>query len=74
MLSYFFLILGAVIMVFPFFWMILSSLKTAAEVNTSPPTFWPNSPTWENYLYAFQEAPFGRYFLNSIVVTLVRVC
>ncbi len=70
---YFFLILGAIIMVFPFFWMILSSLKTAAEVNTSPPTFLPARPTFENYLYAFQEAPFGRYFLNSLIVTVVTV-
>ena len=66
---YVLLIIGAVIMVFPFFWMILSSLKTAAEVNTSPPTFLPSSPTWENYVFAFRTAPFGRYFLNSVIVT-----
>ena len=39
--AYLVLILGALIMVLPFFWMIISSLKTAAEVNTTPPTFWP---------------------------------
>ena len=38
--AYLVLILGALIMVLPFFWMIISSLKTAAEVNTTPPTFW----------------------------------
>ena len=37
--AYLVLILGALIMVLPFFWMIISSLKTAAEVNTTPPTF-----------------------------------
>ena len=40
--AYLVLILGALIMVLPFFWMIISSLKTAAEVNTTPPTFWPS--------------------------------
>ena len=51
---YLLLAVGAVIMVFPFVWMILSSLKTAAEVNTTPPTFFPGSPTFENYRYAFE--------------------
>ena len=38
------LAIGALVMVFPFFWMLLSSVKTAAEVNTMPPTFWPADP------------------------------
>ncbi|MEA5050560.1 MAG: carbohydrate ABC transporter permease [Oscillospiraceae bacterium] len=65
--------IGALVMIFPFFWMILSSLKTAAEVNTTPPTFWPSSPTLENYLFAFKTAPFARYFLNSLIVTIACV-
>lgn len=64
---------GAFIMVFPFIWMLLSSLKTSAEVNTSPPTFFPASPTWENYVYAFREAPFLLYFRNSVIVTVACV-
>lgn len=70
---YLLLAVGAVIMVFPFVWMILSSLKTAAEVNTTPPTFFPGSPTFENYRYAFEKAPFLTYFLNSVVVTVACV-
>lgn len=70
---YLLLAVGAVIMVFPFVWMILSSLKTAAEVNTTPPTFFPGSPTFENYRYAFEKAPFLTYFLNSVAVTVACV-
>ncbi len=67
---YLILAVGAIIMVFPFFWMLISSLKTATEVNTTPPTFWPAQATLENYSYAFQKAPFARYFLNSLIVTV----
>jgi multiple sugar transport system permease protein len=67
------LAIGAVTMLFPFFWMIVSSLKTAAEVNTSPPTFWPANPTLGNYVYAFSKAPFAQYFLNSVIVTIACV-
>lgn len=72
-LIYALLIFGAAIMVFPFVWMILSSMKTAVEVNTTPPTFFPAHPTFENYVYAFQKAPFLRYFANSVIVTVACV-
>lgn len=71
--QYTLLILGALVMVFPFFWMMISSLKTAAEVNTTPPTFWPANATFENYVYVFTKAPFARYFLNSVIVTIACV-
>lgn len=64
---------GAFIMIFPFIWMLLSSLKTAAEVNTTPPTFLPANPTLDNYAYAFEKAPFLTYFKNSVIVTLACV-
>ncbi len=72
-LVYAVLIIGALIMVLPFFWMLISSLKTAAEVNTTPPTFWPEKPVFENYVYAFSKAPFLTYFRNSLVVTVCCV-
>ena len=72
-LVYLILALGAFIMVFPFIWMILSSLKTASEVNTTPPTFFPKSPTWDNYRYALEKAPFLIYFRNSVIVTVACV-
>jgi multiple sugar transport system permease protein len=67
------LIIGSVIMVFPFYWMILSSLKSPAEVNTTPPTWIPTTFNFRNFVYAFQTAPFARYFLNSIIVTAAVV-
>ncbi|MCL2008086.1 MAG: carbohydrate ABC transporter permease [Treponema sp.] len=67
---YFSLVIGSILVIFPFFWMIISSLKTAVEVNSTPPTLFPEVLTFENYIYAFRTAPFGRYFLNSLFVTL----
>ena len=67
------LAIGALIMVFPFIWMILSSLKTAAEVNSIPPTFFPANATFENYAYALEKAPFLTYFKNSVIVTIACV-
>ena len=70
---YLILAVGAAIMVLPFIWMLLSSFKTAAEVNTTPPTVLPANPTFENYRYAFEKAPFAQYFLNSVIVTVTCV-
>lgn len=67
------LIIGSTIMIFPFYWMFISAFKTAAEVNTTPPTWLPSRITFENFVYAFRTAPFARYFVNSIVVTLIVV-
>ncbi|MDR1795750.1 MAG: carbohydrate ABC transporter permease [Erysipelotrichaceae bacterium] len=66
---YLLLSLGAITMVFPYVWMILSSFKTPAEVATTPPTWWPSSFAFTNFVYAFHTAPFGQYFINSLIVT-----
>lgn len=67
------LLLGSLVMVFPFYWMFLSAFKTPAEVNTTPPTWLPSVLSFDNFVYAFQAAPFARYFLNSITVTAAVV-
>lgn len=67
------LVIGSIIMIFPFYWMFISAFKTAAEVNTTPPTWLPSRITFENFVYAFNTAPFFRYFINSVVVTLAVV-
>ena len=73
-LLYLLLILGALIMVFPFYWMIASSFKTAAEMNLFPPRMAPsNWFNFDNYVTAWHTAPFGTYFLNSIVVCFCSV-
>ncbi|MCR5769923.1 MAG: carbohydrate ABC transporter permease [Butyrivibrio sp.] len=64
------LILGAIITVMPFVWMILSSLKTASEITAIPPTFFPKDPQWSNYQEAWSRAPFLRYFVNTIIVAV----
>ena len=73
-LLYLLLILGALIMVFPFYWMISSSFKTRIEVNSFPPEFFPSNPfNIDNYRIAFKQAPFARYFLNSVIVCACSV-
>lgn len=73
-LLYLLLVLGALIMVFPFYWMISSSFKTRIEVSTFPPQFFPGNPfNIDNYRIAFKQAPFARYFLNSIIVCACSV-
>ncbi|MGI8948733.1 MAG: carbohydrate ABC transporter permease [Ornithinimicrobium sp.] len=64
---------GAAVMLFPFAWMVLSSLKTFQEVSLSPPTLLPADPQWSNYVEAWTAPPsgFGRYFLNSLVVAVL---
>ncbi len=63
--------IGAFIMLIPFIWMIVTSLKPMNEVTVFPPKWiwWPIH--WHNYVDAWRTAPFGRYFFNSIVVAVV---
>ena len=64
------LILGAVVMVMPFVWMLSTSLKNQNEVFSYPPQWIPSTLVWENYVRAWQSAPFARYFVNSIIVAV----
>ena len=71
--SHAFLLIGAVATVFPFYWMLVTSLKTNVEATASPPTFWPQALQWGNYASALASAPFGRYFLNTLLVATCQV-
>ena len=65
------LIIGAIIMMFPFYWMITGAFKDSLEVNLIPPTIIPNNPfNMENFIYAFKTAPFAIYFKNSILALI----
>ncbi len=66
--TYLFLFILAVIMVFPFYWMLISSLKSLDEYYLTTPTFWPKELHFENYMDAWQSAAFGRYMVNTIIV------
>jgi multiple sugar transport system permease protein len=64
------LILGSVIMLLPFAWMLSTSLKEAAEVFTYPPTWIPKKFAWSNFKEALTSLPFGRFYLNSFIVAI----
>ncbi len=69
---YFGLTVWALIVLFPFYWMILTSIKSYGAYNAeSVPKFFTLTPTFENYVYAFTEVPLAKYFLNTLIYTLV---
>ncbi|MBO4839229.1 MAG: carbohydrate ABC transporter permease [Lachnospiraceae bacterium] len=69
--TYIFLAFWAVMVLFPFYWMILTSLKSTSAYNSEfVPKFFTMSPTLENYAEAFTAVPLGRYFLNTLIFTL----
>ena len=70
-LRYLFLSLVAVAVLFPFYWMIISSLKSYTEYKLSIPTFWPKEVLWGNYSEAFTAGNLGRYFGNTVIVGLI---
>lgn len=68
---YILLALWAIIVLFPFYWMILTSFKTSAEYNAEIiPKFYTVSPTLQNYYDAFTEVSLGKYFINTIIFTV----
>ena len=69
--TYLFLIVMAIIVLFPFYWMIISSLKSEAEYRMTIPTFFPQTIMWGNYAEAFTAANLGRLFLNTAYVGIV---
>ncbi|WP_195468415.1 carbohydrate ABC transporter permease [Clostridium sp. D43t1_170807_H7] len=72
-IKYFLLVVFALITLFPFYWMIASSLKSGFEVIQTPPTMVPDKFMWSNFSKALSMAPFGRYFINTIVVTALSI-
>jgi len=64
------LALGAILMVLPMLWMLSTSFKPPAEIPIWPPHLLPKAPTLENFTGIFQVAPFGRFFLNSVGMSL----
>lgn len=71
--KYFILVIFAIITLFPFYWMVASSLKSGFEVIQTPPTMVPNKFLWGNYKVAIEMAPFARYFINTIIVTALSI-
>ncbi len=73
--TYLILIAGAVFILLPFVWMLLTSIKPGNEVLLMPPKWFPSKIQWENYVKAFSSVPFATYFRNSVIVTVcITVC
>lgn len=72
-LIYAFLIIGSLIMVFPFIWMILTAVKTNAEVLQVPPTILPEKWDFASFTKVLDLLPFGRLYLNTGMMILLRV-
>ena len=66
--TYIIIVALAIIIIFPFYWMIITSLKQNEEINSTVQTFFPNIVMWTNYIYVFQTFDFGTYMINTIVV------
>jgi multiple sugar transport system permease protein len=67
---YILLILFGISMIFPFLWMVSTSLKEPGEVFTYPPKWIPDPVVFENYPKAWRAVPFGRGYINSTVVAI----
>ena len=70
-LIYAFLICVAIFVLFPFYWMLISSVKSLDEYRLNVPTMWPRSMLFSNYKTAFESASLGRLFLNTAYVGIV---
>ena len=67
------LIPASVVMLFPFYWLIITSLETNSEALHFPPVLWPDALRFANYGDALASAPFTRFFVNSGVVAVLTV-
>lgn len=68
--GYLAVVAGAILMLIPLFWMLSTSLKPLSEVFNLPIQWIPRPPHWEVYGEAWSRFPFGRYFVNSLLVTV----
>ncbi|MEN6633507.1 MAG: carbohydrate ABC transporter permease, partial [Candidatus Polarisedimenticolia bacterium] len=64
------LVLGAVVVAFPLFWMVSASLMPAGEANTYPPRLLPSQPTLQHYRALFERLDLGRCLLNSAAIAV----
>ncbi len=61
----------ALLISIPIFWLVSGALKVNSEILTANPTLWPKEPTLNNFVRAVTERPFGSYFINSVITTLI---
>lgn len=73
LLAYVVLSITGFVMVFPFIYMVLSSLKPSTEVVQVPPTLWPSEIRWSNYVEVLNIVPLGTQLINTVIVTALVV-
>lgn len=71
LLGYLTMALAVILVGLPMYWMLLAAFKTNQEIFTAPPTWIPLAPTLDNFPAAWRQAPFGNFYVNSIVYTVV---
>jgi ABC-type glycerol-3-phosphate transport system permease component len=69
-ISYVGLVFVVLVIGMPMFWMLSSSLKTLGQIYTFPPQWIPTDPQWGNYKEAWNSVPFGRFYVNSLIITV----
>ncbi|MBO8414195.1 MAG: carbohydrate ABC transporter permease [Firmicutes bacterium] len=69
-LVYAFILALAIVVIFPFYWMLITSLKQKDEIDAQVQTFFPSVVMWSNYVYVFQVFKFGTFMWNTIVVAI----
>lgn len=69
LLCHVFLIATSLVMIAPFLWMVSTALKGESEIYIYPPRWLPSELHWENFAHVWRTVPFGRFYINSIVVT-----
>jgi multiple sugar transport system permease protein len=67
------LLIGAMVVVIPLFWMVSTSLKGANAIFSYPPEWLPHPALWRNYLDAWTVLPFGRFLFNTVFITILAV-
>ena len=68
-IQYVLAIIVMLVVMFPLYWMLISSVKSQEEILLLEPTLWPREFHFENYINVFQRANFGKYYYNTIVMT-----
>lgn len=72
LLSHVLLIIGAILMVVPFVWMLLTSVKSIGEATHVPPIIFPKEYKWNNFSDIFQTLPFFKFYWNTVSTTLAK--
>lgn len=68
--TYIFILILAFVVIFPFYWMIITSLKQNQEIISDTQTFFPSIVMWSNYVHVFQVFDFTKYMINTVIIAI----